>query len=192
MVQLDSMIKSGFDFLKFVSDSMQIKVEKFSQKCLKNFNCSSLNKQTSHFGPATSHCITFDSLFHNCLWLKAVRPMVQGLSVVEHLTISDKTAPIPVRETWDGKNWCLSAFTNWLYFRQGTSFVTTFDTCVTYKFKHSHQRVAYFEYFKMAYFGYFIFLDLLKAAESKLMSQWHKFNSQKTMNRNDDKPISVF
>ena len=95
MVQLDSMIKSGFDFLKFVSDSMQIKVEKFSQKCLKNFNCSSLNKQTSHFGPATSHCITFDSLFHNCLWLKAVRPMAQGLSVVEHLNLSDKTAPGP-------------------------------------------------------------------------------------------------
>ena len=39
---------------------MQIKVEKFSQKCLKNFNHPSLNKQISHLGSATSHCLTSD------------------------------------------------------------------------------------------------------------------------------------
>ena len=85
------------------------------------------------------------------------------------------------------KNWCFSAITNLLYFRQGTSFVTTFDTCVTYKFKHSHQRVAYFEYFKMAYFGYFIFLDLWNETENLLLNQWHDFKiSKKSMSQNHD------
>ena len=65
-------------------------------------------------------------------------------------------------ESWDEKNDVEARFINLLYFRQGTSFVTTFDTCVTYKFKHSHKRVAYFEYFKMAYLVYFILLDLLE------------------------------